>query len=494
MAEPQRKTEAELRAILEGLEAAVRHRQFGKFYFFEPHPKQAEHLAKGARYRERLLMAGNRQGKTETGAFEAACHMTGQYPKWWQGRRFEQPTLGWVAGETSQAVRDVQQKKLCGDPGVVAAFGTGMIPKDLFVDKPSLARGVTDAYDTIQVRHASGGVSIARFKSYEQGRQKFQAEGLDWIWFDEEPSSTIYYEGLARIGERDGIAWVTFTPLLGRSEVVIRFLDTPSPDRIFTTMTIDDALHIPAERRQKIIEGYAPHEREARANGVPMLGSGRIFMTPEDAIVEARIERVPEEWAKIWGIDIGIGHPFAAVLLLWDRDLDVIHVHDTVRMSDAMPIMHAARMKPVGGQVPVAWPKDAGDRDRGTGEPVAKLYKAQGLKMLDRHATWPDGSVSTEAGLLEWDQREQSGRLRVAAHLSDWLEERRFYHRKEGQIVKIKDDLMSATRIGLMMKRFAKQVALGGPLADRRGDPAQRYARGSPMHPEGDIDPFTGRL
>jgi hypothetical protein len=58
-------------------------------------------------------------------------------------------------------------------------------------------------------------------------------------------------------------------------------------------MTIDDALHIPPEERAKIISGFLPHEREARARGVPMLGSGRIFMTPEGAITEPPIEYIP---------------------------------------------------------------------------------------------------------------------------------------------------------------------------------------------------------
>jgi hypothetical protein len=192
-----------------------------------------------------------------------------------------------------------------------------------------------------------------------------------------------------------------------------------------------------------------------------MLGSGRIFMTPESSIIEEAIQHVPLFWVKLWGIDIGIGHPFAAVLCLWDRDADVVHVHHTYRIADALPIMHASAMRQVGAGVPVAWPKDAGDREKGTGEPVAAIYKRHGLLMMPDQATWPDGSVSTEAGILEWDEREKTGRLKVAAHLSDWLEERRFYHRKDGQIVKIKDDLMSATRICLMMKRFGRAVQLG---------------------------------
>src|SRR6185437_12739347 len=181
-----------------------------------------------------------------------------------------------------------------------------------------------------------------------------QGEGLDWIWFDEEPPLDIYAEGVARIGERDGISWLTFTPLKGRSAVVIRFLDDPSLDRGITMMTLDDAIHIPPAVRKKMEEGYLPHEREARAKGVPMLGSGRIFMTPEAGISEPPIEYIPQAWAKLWGIDFGIGHPFAAALILWDRDNDVIHVHHVYRVADALPIQHAAAMKLIGASVPVA--------------------------------------------------------------------------------------------------------------------------------------------
>jgi phage terminase large subunit-like protein len=357
-------------------------------------------------------------------------------------------------------VRDVQQKKLCGEPGVDELFGTGMIPKDLFVDKPSLARGVTDAYDTIQVRHKSGGVSVARFKSYEQGRTKFQGESIDWGWADEEPPEDVYAEFLTRTVATGGMMLHDVHAAEGPLVVVMRFLDEPSPDRGVVTMTIEDALHIPPEERAKIIAAFLPHEREARARGVPMLGSGRIFMAPEESILEPPIEYIPPHWVKLWGIDFGIGHPFAAVLILWDRDNDVIHVHHTYRSRTRCRSSMRAAMKQIGAAVPVAWPKDGTDREKADGEPLARTTRHD-LMMLPEHATWPDGSVSTEAGILEMDEREKSGRLKVAAHLSDGLEEYRFYHRKDGQIVKLKDDLMSATRIAIMMKRFARAVQLG---------------------------------
>ncbi len=200
---------------------------------------------------------------------------------------------------------------------------------------------------------------------------------------------------------------------------------------------------------------------------MPLLGSGAIFTVPESSIIEAAIERVPSYWAKIWGIDFGIGHPFAAALLLWDKDNDVIHVHHVFRIADAYPINHASMMKPIGIEVPVAWPQDGTARENSSGTALQLLYKKEGLNMMHEHATWPDGGRSTEAGIEEMREREQNGKLKVAAHLSDYFEERRFYHRKDGQIVKIKDDILSATRVGIMMKRFAKPVMLGGKRAQR---------------------------
>jgi len=75
----------------------------------------------------------------------------------------------------------------------------------------------------VTVRHVSGGVSTLGFKSYDQGRTKWQGETLDWVWFDEEPDLDIYLEGLTRTNAVGGIVWLTFTPLLGMSEVVHLF-------------------------------------------------------------------------------------------------------------------------------------------------------------------------------------------------------------------------------------------------------------------------------
>jgi phage terminase large subunit-like protein len=266
-------------------------------------------------------MAGNQLGKTLAGGFEVAMHATGRYPDWWKGRRFDRPTVGWCCGVTGEVVRDTVQKVLVGRP---AQIGTGSIPKDA-IGELVTARGIADLLDVIKVRHESGGTLLIGLKTYASGREKFQGESLDWIWFDEEPAADIYTEGLTRTNVGNGPVWMTFTPLLGVSEVVRRFLHERSPDRQVVTMTIDDVAHYAEEEKKRIIASYPEHEREARVKGIPILGSGRIFPVEEERMaIEHR--DIPAHWPRIGGMDFGWGHPIAAVELAWDRDTDAIYV------------------------------------------------------------------------------------------------------------------------------------------------------------------------
>lgn len=177
----------------------------------------------GAEYRERLFMAANRCGKTEAGAAEMACHLTGFYPPGWNGKRFDKPVRAWAAGVTNESTRDVVQAKLIGPPESTEAWGTGYIPKAALLDTAT-ARSIANALDTVSVQHASGGASLLQFKSYEKGREKWQGAALEVIWMDEEPPLDIYTEALTRTNETGGIVYITFTPLKGMSEVVTRFL------------------------------------------------------------------------------------------------------------------------------------------------------------------------------------------------------------------------------------------------------------------------------
>lgn len=424
-----------------------------KLELYRPYKKQSDFHAAGSQYRERLFRAGNQLGKTIAGSAEVAYHATGLYPQWWAGKRFDHATNGWCGGVTGEVTRDTIQRLLLGPTG---ELGTGFIPKQS-ISSTTPARGQADLVDTILVRHVSGKLSRIKLKYYEQGREKWQADTVDYVWFDEEPPQDIYSEGLTRTNATGGIVWLTFTPLKGMSEVVRRFLMEPSPDRVDINMTIDDAEHISAEQRTRIIASYPAHEREARIKGTPSLGSGRIFPVSEESISCERFE-IPKWFRTIGGLDFGWDHPTAAVKLVFDPDDDVVYVTNTYRVREATPVIHASALK-AWGKLLFSWPHDGLQHDKGSGVQLAEQYRREGLTMMDKHATFPDGSNGVEAGLSEMLARMETGRFKVFSHLTEWFEEFRLYHREDGKVVKEFDDLLSATRYALMCIENAERVS-----------------------------------
>jgi phage terminase large subunit-like protein len=191
----------------------------------ELYVKHLEFFRAGALHRERLFMAGNRVGKSDTGCYEDVLHLTGEYPAWWEGRRFACPIEAWIAGETSLTVRDILQQKLLGRWG---EFGTGLIPREAIVHWTA-KRGVSDSVDTVFVKARAGGTSSLGFKSYAEGRQNFQGTAKHLIHFDEEPKTDVWIESLLRTmkvpgAPAGGIAMITMTPVEGWSELIETFL------------------------------------------------------------------------------------------------------------------------------------------------------------------------------------------------------------------------------------------------------------------------------
>jgi phage terminase large subunit-like protein len=154
--------------------------------------------------------------------------LTGRYPDWWKGKVFDKPVRMWAAGVTRESTRDNPQRVLIGPPQLKEAWGSGAIPRDALKHR-ALGVHVADALDSVVVRWGGGGdvgmgESVLSFKSYEKGREKWQGETLEGVWFDEEPPLDIYCEGRTRTVAKRGIVIVTFTPLQGMSEVVKLFL------------------------------------------------------------------------------------------------------------------------------------------------------------------------------------------------------------------------------------------------------------------------------
>jgi phage terminase large subunit-like protein len=433
--------------------------------FYKPYKKQIEfhHTIS----RERLFEAGNQLGKTYAGGMEVAFHLTGLYPEWWEGYRFpkNKPVKWWVAGESGESTRDNPQRILCGNIG---DWGAGTIPRHL-LGKKSMARGVADLIDNFQVKHVSGKWSQVFYKSYGKGREKWQGETVDGVWYDEEPPIDVYSEGVTRTNKVLGPNIVTFTPLKGMSEVVYRFHDpdNKSANRAVIQMTIWDIVneggHYTQEEADKIVEAYPEHEKEARAEGKPMLGSGRIFPISEGNIKIGSDFQIPRYWPVLMAMDFGWGdHPTACLKGAWNRDADRIILFEEYKRREATDIVsiHASALRAMGGtDIPIAWPHDGKMGNKLDGTEVSVMYRDQGLYMLPEHATFEQGGFGVEPSIQRCYERMKTGRLIIMEHLTMLFDEIRIYHRKDGKVQNVRDDLIACMRYLEMMLRFAEVVS-----------------------------------
>lgn len=424
----------------------------------ELYQKHLEFFTHGQSQRERLFMAANRVGKTESaGGYETALHLTGAYPDWWPGRRFDAPVKAWAAGDTSQTVRDILQFKLLGPVG---DFGTGLIPADAIIETKRRAGNVPDLVETVRVKHVSGGVSTLGFKSYDQGREAFQGTEQDLIWLDEEPPSSVYGECLMRTMTTGGLVMLTFTPLMGLSEVVLSFLpDGRHPDGKCVVMaTWDDVPHLSEADKADMLKAMPPHMRDARSKGIPALGSGAIYpMQEEDVLVDDFTP--PDHWPKVYALDVGWNNT-AAIWGAWDRETDVVYLTAEYKRGQCEPAVHAQAVKARGEWIPgVVDPASAGANQK-DGTKLMEVYRGLGLDIMPA-----DNAV--EAGLLAVWERLSSGRLKAFKSMRAWLAEFRLYRRDEkGRVVKDNDHLMDGMRYLIM-----------SGLANAKTKPVQRKSQ-----------------
>lgn len=444
-----------------------------KVFQYEPYGWQKRFHSAGKDHVERMAMAANRVGKTFGGASEFTYHATGKYPGWWDGFRFEHPIIAWCGSPTNETSRDILQAELLG--GLGEELGTGTIPKTKIVGKPKMRQaGVSDVVDSVKVRHSSGGLSTCVFKTYEQGWQKWQGKGVHLIWLDEEPSKgsyptpedyKIFTESETRILATGGILMVTFTPLYGVTPLVEHFQQGKS-DTFLIGATWDDAPHLSEERKQSLKERYPDYEIEARTKGIPMLGEGRVFTVREDDIkIKTRDQYpFPSHFVHIAGCDFGIDHPAAGAWIAWDRDQDIIYLYACYKKKGETPVYHAAEFSKKNNWIPIAWPHDGHQRDKGSGKELYRQYMESGANMLPksaRYAKYPGeqtergGSQPQEPIVMEVLERMKTGRFKVYEQCSEFWDEFRSYHRKDGKLVSKMDDVLKACFYAVMMKRFA---------------------------------------
>ena len=466
--------------IQKALDAAAKEIKYNSrlYDFLEmAYPWQKKAIQMTSNHRVMGLIASNQSGKSEAACSIVACHATGIYPDWWEGRKYDRPVKIMVAGVDSNHNKNVLQDKLIGTNNwrLKAERGTGMIPKDFILEESAVTvRG--DDLAALKIKHISGRMSEILFRSYSQGREAAQGFQADLIMIDEQPNDDFWSESLVRTAATNGQVICSFTPLKGLTGLVEELMqlepikDTPT-DKFgpkyksedgwsMVRATWEDITHISEEDKAQLRKGFAAYEADARTFGMPIAGHGRIFPYQEaDITYNPKEVQVSKDWDHILAIDIGHGHgrdPSAVIELAWDEINDVIYVTDE-KVGETNTTRELSRLiTSVNHISPVAWPPDAGKSSMNSESTVVDQLKELQINLLGKPFLNPRGADGKRnnwkaPGINEINQRFAEGRILISASCTELLKEiQQYSYTESGKIQDGKDHAIDAMRYGVM--------------------------------------------
>ena len=457
---------------------------------FQPYDYQKKFFESGNNFRQRLLCAGNRCGKTFSMAQEIAYHATGIYPTvethgWeWTGHRFSKDEmfaddgkatphdlLIWCVGITSDSTRKVMQKELFGTESakVDAEIGTGAIPRE-FVELDFIERDGNRILVAKIKHHDKNGVfdgySTLEFRSTQQGEHVLMGATVDLIWLDEEDphrSMEIYAQCVTRTSTTKGLIVMTATPENGMTQLLNMFVRNEEGLLCMQKAGWNDVTHLSEDTRKNILAGIPKFQHGMRIYGDIILGEGMVYACNEglDSLLVDSFE-IPRYWRRVCGIDIGITHYTAATWTAYDAETDTIYVYDSYRHKGETPAYHTTMIKSRGDWIPCVLPHDSQNTERGSGSSVAKYYRDAGLNAL--HDTFYNSFDLTDGkqnnfvniGVTDILERMNTGRFKIfnTPNNKVLLEEMRSYQYKDGKIRKIDDDLVDSCRYSALSVKY----------------------------------------
>lgn len=443
--------------------------------------KHLEAMEATARYKRCTIFGANRVGKSLGWCYAVACFLTGKYPYWWQGRRFNKAVTGWAAGVTASQVRDSLQRYLFGtreNPG-------GFVAKE---DIHAISWGKDGCAERAIIK-SQYGLSQIEFKTYAMEQERFQSATLDFALMDEEPKAGIYTEAVTRTATTGGLVLTGFTALKGVTPLIAHLLpefadgeatDPETSGHWYTFIGWDDIpyAHLSKKDREETMRAYLPHEIEARTKGIPRLGSGKVWPVDERTYVVKSFD-VPIHWPRLKAIDPGYNDPTAILDFAYDMEADTAYVVADYRKNLQHMAVHVDRIHSTGDWIPcVIDPAGANQTD---GERVYGAY----VKALRNTCHKADKSLTK--GLSEVYDRMLDGRLFVFDTCNLLRQELATYSRDErGRIIERMGsgemehhyDLCATLRYGVMgIKHARMRPPTANPLSD-----AMRYPTGEKQH------------
>ena len=444
--------------------------EFNQLKYFRPFQHQKDFFATGASPR-RGILAANRIGKTVSTCYETAMHLTGLYPEWWQGKRFDKPVTAFVAGEGWEQVARVLQDELIGtkDIKIKTQIGTGAIPRDCIVTDTMRCDGANVL--GVEIRHTSGANSYLLFGNYTQEVRNLQGFKLDFVVFDEQPPDAVFSELVTRTATTQGQVLCSFTPLKGLNGLVSKFWYDEAGYEHVRVAWEDVPEYDPwgepfllAETRRQLERDYLPHEREARIAGIPVMGQGAIFQlrnwpTYKTGDYDFKSMNNTE---RIIALDLGLVRDKTVVSYMFynPREQEMwLHSQIVVKgTEEANPvnwIQHLMRPEVFG--CPIVLPSDANTQGRYTMSSLSirQLFEEYGLNVVANPVMNPpdsEGKITNNKsfGVNVMRQMLELGTLHVNENCTEFLKEARNYFVDERGRFSDPDDCIDSARYAVL--------------------------------------------
>ena len=446
-------------AIQEALRVLQDDQQFNsefRIYCDSAYGWQKEALAMTANHSLVGLVSGNRTGKSYTAAAMAAMCLTGKYPEWYAGKKFNGPITAMVSSVDGNTNKRIWQQYLLGTNNrrLKEELGTGMIPRD-DIHFGSIVSIRGDDVQSMKIKHVSGGYSTLYFTAYSQGRESIQGFSGDLILIDEQPSVPFLQEAITRTKTVGGAVLLTFTPLEGMDYTLEQLLSLPSvegatEDQFGSKVKSDgnwamvrasweDVPHITDKNPNAIEEAKREYgiDFNCRVYGVPATGSGSIFpYKVEDITFNRDMTSINQSINHLIGVDFGwsTNDPSAMVKIAWDEHNDVIYVLEEWKGYTPNDRAFVKQVNYLDPHLPVAWPRDGNKASdwKGGGTISSKLRNEWGLNMLAKPFSNPERGKGKnnhiEPGIQEMNDRLSTGRLKISSECQELLKEMQFYH------------------------------------------------------------------
>ena len=446
--------------------------RYNQLRYFRPFAHQLKFFQTGSSER-RGILAANRIGKTVSTCYETAYHLTGLYPTWWpkSAKRSNRPVTVMVAGEGWQQVAMVLQNELLGtnDVKIRDALGTGAIPRANIVFETMRSDGANCI--GVEIRHVSGSNSYLIFANYTQEVRQMQGFKLNMAVFDEQPPDDFFSEIVTRTATTQGQVLCSFTPLKGLNGLVSKFWHQEEGYEHIRVSWDDVPEYDPwgepfllNETRLQLERDYLPHERDARRNGVPVMGKGAVFQIRTWPTYQTGDYdfRNTNGLHRVIALDLGLVNDKTVIsLMYWSPEEQEAWLHTQIVVKgteEANPMNYINHlMRPEVFGTPIVLPADANTQGRYTmsSQSIRELFESYELNVLPMAIRNPpdDQGRSTNHksfGINVMRQMLELGTLHVNENCVEFLREAQNYYVDQHGRFSDPDDCIDSARYAIL--------------------------------------------